>query len=124
MAAISASVSISSESNLNLLDKAETKGRRQNRLDTFFREAYARAFNVPEMSNTNSPTPGESSVMEDSISQFELAQAMGMREEDLFVKRMFALCHKQEGDELSFTEFLDILKTFVQGMYGLHFTYF
>lgn len=69
------------------------------------------------MSDTSSPTSEEDEVLQETITRHELAQAMGMREDDLFVKRMFAVCKKREGEELSFADFLDFIKKFTNGSY-------
>lgn len=37
-----------------LLEAAETRDKRQEKLDHFFREAYSRAFNVPKLSDSSS----------------------------------------------------------------------
>ncbi|PAV57045.1 hypothetical protein WR25_26113 [Diploscapter pachys] len=109
-------VEISTERNDQLLARAETKQRRQDRLDHFFREAYARAFNHPELkdvSQSEEEDPDE--VLKETITRHELAQAMGMREDDLFVQRMFAVTAHQNSDCLSFAEFLEVLKKFSNG---------
>uniref|UniRef100_A0A1I7XRB6 EF-hand domain-containing protein n=1 Tax=Heterorhabditis bacteriophora TaxID=37862 RepID=A0A1I7XRB6_HETBA len=49
------------------------------------------------------------------IIRHELAQALGMRETDLFVERMFAVTAKREKEALSFAEFLKVLKKFSDG---------
>ncbi|KAK5967049.1 Ferric reductase transmembrane component domain containing protein, partial [Trichostrongylus colubriformis] len=98
-----------------LLEKAETKDRRQQRLDHFFREAYARAFNQPKLSDTEVKEDDTDDILHQTITRHELAQAMGMRETDMFVQRMFALTTHTESDVITFAEFLDVLRRFSEG---------
>ncbi|PIO73714.1 heme peroxidase [Teladorsagia circumcincta] len=101
--------------NAALLDQAETKDRRQQRLDHFFREAYARAFNQPRLSDTEAKEDDTDDILHQTITRYELAQAMGMRETDIFVQRMFAVTTHSDGDVITFAEFLEVLRKFSEG---------
>ncbi|CAD6199146.1 unnamed protein product [Caenorhabditis auriculariae] len=107
-------VNAAPERNDLLLDRAETKERRQDRLDHFFREAYARTFDEHELCDSAVPVSADDSdtVLSETITRHELAQAMGMKESDMFVQRMFAVTAKQRSDCMSFAEFLTVLKRF------------
>ncbi|KAK6741023.1 hypothetical protein RB195_009088 [Necator americanus] len=98
-----------------LLDKAETKDRRQQRLDYFFREAYARAFDQPKLSDTENKEYDTDDILNQTITRNELAQAMGMRENDMFVQRMFAVTCHSDNDVMTFAEFLEVLQKFSLG---------
>ncbi|CAI4224724.1 unnamed protein product [Auanema sp. JU1783] len=113
----SGELEVKQESNQSLLAHAETKERRQLRLDNFFREAYARAFNRPELRDSSLPSHDSTSdeILNETITKFELAHAMGMKENDLFIRRMFAVTSKSDGEEMSFAEFLEVLKKFADG---------
>ncbi|WKX98615.1 hypothetical protein Q1695_013921 [Nippostrongylus brasiliensis] len=101
--------------NEQLLEKAETKDRRQQRLDHFFREAYARAFNQPKLSDAEVNDHDSEDVLNQTITRHELAQAMGMRETDMFVQRMFAVTTHSDSDVITFAEFLEVLRKFSEG---------
>ncbi|VDM79931.1 unnamed protein product [Strongylus vulgaris] len=98
-----------------LLEKAETKERRQQRLDHFFREAYARAFDQPKLSDATNREHDSDDILNQTITKSELAQAMGMRENDVFVERMFAVTSRTDSDVITFAEFLEVLKQFNEG---------
>ncbi|VDM57623.1 unnamed protein product [Angiostrongylus costaricensis] len=130
--------------NKALLEKAETEERRQQRLDHFFREAYARAFNQPKLSDSNTHENDTDSILDQTITKCDLflaydfassrsspffgvnflsllcyrhefAQAIGMRETDMFVQRMFAITSHSSSDMVTFAEFLEVLKKFSEG---------
>ncbi|KAE9420028.1 hypothetical protein Angca_005703, partial [Angiostrongylus cantonensis] len=101
--------------NKALLEKAETEERRQQRLDHFFREAYARAFNQPQLSDSNTHENDTDSILDQTITKHEFAQAIGMRETDMFVQRMFAITSHSSSDMVTFAEFLEVLKKFSEG---------
>lgn len=99
-----------------MLSNAETKERRKARLEHFFREAYALTFGLK---------PGEKRqlevdsdvimVMRTSLSMQEFASALGMRANDVFVKKMFAIVDKDNDNRISFQEFLDMIVLFSKG---------
>lgn len=99
-----------------MLANAETKERRKARLDHFFREAYSLTFGLK---------PGEKRqlevdsdvimVMRTSLSMKEFASALGMKESDVFVKKMFAIVDKDNDNRISFQEFLDMIVLFSKG---------
>lgn len=111
-----------------LLEAAETKDKRQQKLDHFFREAYSRAFNVPKLSDGCSEFNSFTSeqVLHMTLTKEEFADALGMNVKDLFVKRMFS-CMLQgdaNADAVCFQEFLNVLKRFTQGSLDAHSTLF
>ncbi|KAG8223936.1 hypothetical protein J437_LFUL003744, partial [Ladona fulva] len=101
-----------------VLATAETRERRQKRLEHFFREAYALTFGLK---------PGESpavigsaggdvvAVMRTSLSKVEFASALGMRPDAVFVKKMFNIVDKDGDGRISFQEFLDTVVLFSRG---------
>ncbi|KAL7071523.1 hypothetical protein ACQ4LE_009299 [Meloidogyne hapla] len=108
-----------------LLEAAETKDKRQSKLDHFFREVYSRAFNDPALSDssqTNTNFNSMEQVMSMTLTKAEFAEALGMRTSDLFVQRMFACMAANSNGEIdgndtvvTFQEFLDVLRKFTQG---------
>lgn len=100
-----------------LLEAAETKDKRQQKLDHFFREAYSKVFNRPELRDTESPFDSIASeeVLQMRLSKIEFADALGMRSNDLFVERMFACMCSGENDFITFQQFLEVLRKFAQG---------
>uniref|UniRef100_A0A0N4WSV0 NAD(P)H oxidase (H2O2-forming) n=1 Tax=Haemonchus placei TaxID=6290 RepID=A0A0N4WSV0_HAEPC len=117
-------VSLISMQNEELLARAETKDRRQERLDHFFREAYARAFDQQNLRDSEVETDDVDDILNQTITRHEFAQAIGMRETDLFVQRMFAVTAKSDKEVITFAEFLEVLKKFrsVQEKYSLLFS--
>ncbi|TKR77884.1 hypothetical protein L596_018782 [Steinernema carpocapsae] len=103
--------------NDKILEEAETKDKRKEKLDHFFREAYAKAFNVPKLSDSLARMNDVVSVevLSTHLTKAELADALGMRESDLFVDRMFAVTAKDEPTHISFHEFLAVLQKFTHG---------
>ena len=99
-----------------LLEAAETKDKRQQKLDHFFREAYSKVFNMPELRNTEVPYDKVASeeVLQMRLSKVEFADALGMRSNDLFVEQMFACMRNADNDFITFQEFLDVLRNFAQ----------
>ena len=100
-----------------MLANAETKEKRQKRLEHFFREAYALTFGLK---------PGEKRKLEDvsndvimvmrtSLSKQEFAEALGMKPDSLFVKQMFNCVDKDHDGRISFQEFLDTVVLFSRG---------
>lgn len=121
-----------------MLANAETKEKRQKRLEHFFREAYAITFGLKKTNNNNSATgqqldkytelnnnnanfkgsaPNDDviMVMKTSLSKQEFAEALGMRIDSLFVKQMFSVVDKDKDGRISFQEFLDTVVLFTRG---------
>lgn len=107
----------------DMLDHAETKEKRQKRLDKFFREAYALTFGIPQ--NETRQSKGSKKyeevsgdvimVMRTSLSKNEFAEALGMKPDSLFVKQMFNCVDKDKDGRISFQEFLDTVVMFSKG---------
>lgn len=104
-----------------MLANAETKEKRQQRLEQFFREAYALTFGLSGEERANSTTdiskvsPDIGLVMRTSLSRQEFAEALGMRSDSLFVKQMFNCIDKDGNGRISFQEFLDTVVMFSRG---------
>uniref|UniRef100_A0A0M3K700 Dual oxidase (inferred by orthology to a D. melanogaster protein) n=1 Tax=Anisakis simplex TaxID=6269 RepID=A0A0M3K700_ANISI len=104
-------------SNQKILEMAETQERRQKKLDHFFREAYSKAFNAPQLSDhsTQWSETVSKEVLGTTVTKAELADALGMKESDLFVERMFACMTGQHSTQVTFQEFLDVVSRFTTG---------
>lgn len=113
-----------------MLANAETKEKRQKRLEHFFREAYAITFGLKSQADTRLSSgekigvaggPSESKsddvimVMRTSLSKQEFAEALGMKIDSLFVKQMFNCVDKDNDGRISFQEFLDTVVLFTRG---------
>lgn len=113
-----------------MLANAETKEKRQQRLEQFFREAYALTFGLNRNSSTSGSenqsagdsasislkvSPDISLVMRTSLSRQEFAEALGMKQDSLFVKQMFNCVDKDGNGRISFQEFLDTVVVFSRG---------
>ncbi|XP_071748300.1 dual oxidase isoform X2 [Lepeophtheirus salmonis] len=100
-----------------MLANAETKERRKMRLEHFFREAYALTFGLKpgEKRKLEDVTSDVIMVMRTSLSKKEFAQALGMKDSDVFVTKMFNIVDKDNDNRISFQEFLDTIVLFSKG---------
>jgi len=102
-----------------MLANAETKERRQQRLEQFFREAYALTFGLngdeKQPADISKVSPDIGLIMRTSLSRQEFAEALGMRSDSLFVKQMFNCVDKDGNGRISFQEFLDTVVMFSRG---------
>ncbi|XP_035222142.1 dual oxidase-like isoform X3 [Stegodyphus dumicola] len=100
-----------------MLANAETKEKRQKRLEHFFREAYALTFGLKPGERRKLEDIGSDiiMVMRTSLSKNEFADALGMKPDSLFVKRMFNCVDKDKDGQISFQEFLDTVDLFSRG---------
>lgn len=93
-----------------ILAKAETRERRQKKLEHFFREAYALTFGLrPGERRRRSDDAGGSgadgevvTVMRTSLSKGEFASALGMKSDAVFVRKMFNIVDKDGDGRISF----------------------
>lgn len=87
-----------------ILATAETRERRQRKLEHFFREAYAITFGLApgEKRRRNEDADPESIVMRTSLSKSEFASALGMKADAVFVKKMFNIVDKDGDGRISF----------------------
>ena len=99
------------------MQSAETKERRKARLEHFFREAYALTFGLKpgEKRKTVEVDSDVMMVMRTTLSMEEFASALGMKANDVFVKKMFAIVDKDNDNQISFQEFLDMIVLFSKG---------
>lgn len=100
-----------------MLSNAETRERREKRLEHFFREAYALTFGLKpgEKRKMEEVTGDVIMVMRTSLSRNEFASALGMKGDDVFVKMMFNIVDKDGDGRISFQEFLDTVVLFSKG---------
>ncbi|XP_013145053.1 PREDICTED: dual oxidase [Papilio polytes] len=100
-----------------ILASAETRERRQRKLEHFFREAYAITFGLApgEKRRRSEDADPESIVMRTSLSKSEFASALGMKPDAVFVKKMFNIVDKDGDGRISFQEFLDTVVLFSRG---------
>lgn len=86
--------------------KAETRERRQKKLEHFFREAYALTFGLrpgERRRRSTASVDGEVvTVMRTSLTKSEFANALGMKPEAVFVKKMFNIVDKDGDGRISF----------------------
>lgn len=102
-----------------MLARAETRERRQKRLEYFFREAYALTFGLrpgERRRRSDASMDGEvRTVMRTSLSKSEFAAALGMKTNDMFVRKMFNIVDKDQDGRISFQEFLETVVLFSRG---------
>lgn len=85
-----------------MLAKAETRERRQKRLEHFFREAYALTFGLKPGEKRRREDEGGEVVMRTSLSKAEFASALGMKPDAVFVRMMFNIVDKDGDGRISF----------------------
>lgn len=102
-----------------MLAKAETRERRQKRLEHFFREAYALTFGLrpgERRRRSDASNDGEvMTVMRTSLTKAEFADALGMKPDSMFVRKMFNVVDKDQDGHISFQEFLETVVLFSRG---------
>ncbi|XP_066157034.1 dual oxidase isoform X2 [Euwallacea fornicatus] len=102
-----------------MLAKAETKQRREKKLEHFFREAYALTFGLrpgERRRGSDDTMDGEVvTVMRTSLTKGEFASALGMKTDAVFVTKMFNIVDKDGDGRISFQEFLDTIVLFSRG---------
>ncbi|XP_046679008.1 dual oxidase isoform X1 [Homalodisca vitripennis] len=98
-----------------MLAKAETRERRQRRLEHFFREAYALTFGLKPGEKRRREDENGDVVMRTSLSSAEFASALGMKPDAVFVRMMFNIVDKDGDGRISFQEFLDTVVLFSRG---------
>jgi Ca2+-binding EF-hand superfamily protein len=59
--------------------------------------------------------PISDQVLTTTVTRAEFADALGMRETDLFVERMFACVARRHTDKICFQEFLQVVARFSNG---------
>lgn len=103
----------------HMLAKAETRERRQKRLEHFFREAYALTFGLrpgERRRRSDASNDGEvMTVMRTSLTKAEFADALGMKPDSMFVRKMFNVVDKDQDGHISFQEFLETVVLFSRG---------
>lgn len=105
-----------------MLAKAETRQRREKKLEHFFREAYALTFGLRpgERRRRRSDTTEDGevvTVMRTSLTKSEFASALGMKSDAVFVKKMFNVVDKDGDGRISFQ--VDKLQTLILWFYIL-----
>ncbi|XP_018323659.1 dual oxidase isoform X2 [Agrilus planipennis] len=102
-----------------ILAKAETRERRQKKLEHFFREAYALTFGLRpgerRRQSDGSMDDEVVTVMRTSLTKSEFANALGMKADAVFVKKMFNIVDKDGDGRICFQEFLDTVVLFSRG---------
>ncbi|NXD28302.1 DUOX2 oxidase, partial [Spelaeornis formosus] len=102
----------------SLMKQAVTQEQRKQILETFFRHLFAQVLEIDrsdagELSFESSQKAKESLTCE--LSRAEFAEALGLKDQSMFVESMFSLADKDGNGYISFREFLDILVVFMKG---------
>ncbi|XP_029667919.1 dual oxidase 2-like, partial [Formica exsecta] len=100
-----------------LLKQAITKKHRQKKLEMFFRVVFAQAFHIAhteeEILQIDSSVARE--VIYTELTIVEFAEALSMKPDAEFVKKIFNLVDKDKNGFISFREFVDMLVIFLKG---------
>ncbi|XP_050459016.1 dual oxidase 2-like isoform X1 [Cataglyphis hispanica] len=100
-----------------LLKQAITKKHRQKKLEMFFRVVFAQAFHIAhteeEILQIDSSVARE--VIYTELTIIEFAEALSMKPDAEFVKKIFNLVDKDKNGFISFREFVDMLVIFLKG---------
>ncbi|KAG7468027.1 hypothetical protein MATL_G00138370 [Megalops atlanticus] len=102
----------------DLLKEAVTKEQRAQIVETFFRHAFAQILEIEkcdagDLSAVSSRRTRE--VLQSELTRAELAEALGLKTDSLFMESMFSLADKDSNGYLSFQEFLDVIVIFMTG---------
>ncbi|XP_015439624.1 PREDICTED: dual oxidase-like [Dufourea novaeangliae] len=100
-----------------LLKQAVTKRSRQKRLEQFFRVVFSQALHIThteeEILKIDSAVAKE--VIYTELTLIEFSEALSMRPDSEFIKKIFNLVDKDKNGFISFREFLDMLIIFLKG---------
>jgi len=100
----------------SLVNSAETKAKREERLEHFFREAYAVTFGIDKTKKQQTTKNfGSAEVMSINLTREEFASALGMKPNDIFVRKMFKIVDSEKNGRISFKNFLDTVVLFTKG---------
>ncbi|XP_065313288.1 dual oxidase-like isoform X1 [Gordionus sp. m RMFG-2023] len=108
---------------------AQTKEKKQQQLDFFFRKAYAETFQILEEQNSDNPEQYNhnypqntykedfkgQNIMNSKLNKYEFADALGMKPTSMFVERMFAVIDKRHTGNICFQDFLNMTYVFANG---------
>ncbi|XP_069758681.1 dual oxidase 2-like [Narcine bancroftii] len=101
-----------------IFKEAVTKQQRSQILDTFFRRVFAQILEI-DRSDAGDFNMEISRKAKESLNceltRVEFADALGLKDDSLFVEQMFSLADKDGNGYLSFREFFDILIIFMKG---------
>ncbi|XP_064169953.1 dual oxidase 2 isoform X2 [Anguilla rostrata] len=101
-----------------LLKEAVTREQRAKIVETFFRHAFAQVLDI-EKSDAGDlsavPCSRTREALQCELTGAELANALGLKPDSLFVDSMFTLADKDGNGYLSFQEFLDVIVIFMKG---------
>ncbi|KAJ8252397.1 hypothetical protein COCON_G00217090 [Conger conger] len=101
-----------------LLKEAVTRDQRAQIVETFFRHAFAQVLEI-ERSDAGDlsavPSSKTREALQCELTGAELANALGLKPDSLFVDSMFTLADKDGNGYLSFQEFLDVIAIFMKG---------
>ncbi|XP_059802599.1 dual oxidase 1-like [Hypanus sabinus] len=101
-----------------IFKEAVTKQQRSQILDTFFRRVFAQVLDIDRSDAGDFNTEISRKAKESlncELTRIEFADALGLKDDSMFVEQMFSLADKDGNGYLSFREFFDILIIFMKG---------
>ncbi|XP_055518481.1 dual oxidase 1 [Leucoraja erinacea] len=109
---------VSETSQRTIFKEAVTKQQRSQILDTFFRRVFAQVLEIDRSDAGDFNTEISRKTKESlncELTRVEFADALGLKDDSMFVEQMFSLADKDGNGYLSFREFFDILIIFMKG---------
>ena len=94
---------------------AETREKRQRRLERFFKIAYTRAFGLDRKERTAEELTELEDAMKLKLSKADFAEALAMKPNSAFISKMFNCIDKSGEGRISFQQFLDLVVHFAGG---------
>ncbi|XP_012281785.1 dual oxidase 2 isoform X2 [Orussus abietinus] len=100
-----------------IMKQAVTRKSRQKKLESFFRVVFSQAFHIAhsedEILQIDSTVAKE--IIYTELTIIEFAEALSMRPDSEFIKKIFNLVDKDKNGFVSFREFVDMLVIFLKG---------
>ncbi|GAV07211.1 hypothetical protein RvY_17080-2 [Ramazzottius varieornatus] len=106
---------VSPTSHEHIYTTAETKEKRQSRLERFFKIAYARAFGLDRRERSEEELRDCEEAMQLKLTRLDFAEALAMKPNCAFIQKMFNCIDKDGDGKISFQQFLDLIIRFSSG---------
>ncbi|OQV13223.1 Dual oxidase [Hypsibius exemplaris] len=106
---------ITPTSHEHIFTTAETKEKRQQRLERFFKIAYAQAFGIDKKERSAVEQKECEDAMNLKLTRVDFAEALAMKPTCVFIEKMFNCIDRQREGRISFQQFLQLIMHLSQG---------